>query len=72
MIRDAKYYRQFEDELMSRQQLTHEQAMRIFEAFWEEGRELGALTPKDPLEGIESDFRLAEILNSCSKSCSPA
>jgi hypothetical protein len=72
MIRDAKYYRQFEDELMSRQRLTHQQAMAIFESLWEEGRDLGMLPPHDPLEGIESDFRLADILNSCSKSCSPA
>lgn len=72
MILDRRHYDQFEDELMSRQRLTHAQAMAIFESLWNEGRELGVLPPRDPLEGIETDIRLAAILRSCSQSCSPA
>jgi hypothetical protein len=30
---------------------------------WEEGRKLGVLPLKDPLEGIEVDIRMARILN---------
>ncbi|GEM_PF-803936 len=72
MIRDAKYYLQFENELKSRQRLTHAQAMAIFESLWEEGRALGVLPAADSAEGLETAVRIAGILNRCSSSCSPA
>ncbi len=72
MICEAEYYRQFEAELISQQRFTHAQALAIYESLWQEGIELGVLPPKDPMEGIEADLRLAAVINSCSKSCSPA
>lgn len=38
--------------------------MRIAEALYEEARALGVLPLKDPLDGIEVKFRLANALNS--------
>lgn len=72
MILDRQFYEKFQSELLGRDRLTHQQAMAIFESLWEEGRELGVLPQRDPLEGIETDLRLAAIINSCSKSCSLA
>lgn len=37
--------------------------LSLFEGLYNEARALGALPLKDPLEGIESDIRLARILN---------
>ncbi len=68
MIKDKAYLKNFENEFISRQKLPYEKALKIFEAMWEEGVSLGVLPPKDPLEGIEVDIRVAKILNSCSKS----
>ncbi len=34
---------------------------------WELGMSLGVLPPNDPLEGIEVDIRVAEILNCLKK-----
>lgn len=68
MIKDNAYLKNFENELISKQKLPYEKALKIFEAMWEEGVSLGVLPPKDPLEGIEVDIRVAKILNSCSKS----
>ena len=34
---------------------------------WEEGIKLGVLPPKKPLEGIETDIKIAAVLNSCLK-----
>lgn len=36
--------------------------LAIFEALYEEGRLLGVIPSEDPLEGIESDIRLARAL----------
>ena len=37
--------------------------LRIFEALYEEAKQLGVFPLKDPLEGIEVDIRLATVLN---------
>jgi hypothetical protein len=41
--------------------------MKIFDAMWHEGVTLGILPPKEPLEGIDVDIKVAKILNSCLK-----
>jgi len=51
----------------SQGKLPYAQAMKIFVSLWEEGISLGVLPPKDYLEGIETDIRLAKVLNSCLK-----
>jgi hypothetical protein len=63
MIKDAKLLSEFNDELLRKEKLDYAAALRIFEAMWEEGRKLGVLPLKDPLEGIEVDIRIARILN---------
>ncbi len=67
MIKDAEYVRRFEADLISEQKISYEDAMKIFEAMWEEAVSLGILPAKEPLEGIESDIKIARILNSCLK-----
>lgn len=37
--------------------------LSLFEGLYNEAKALGALPLKDPLEGIETDIRLARILN---------
>jgi hypothetical protein len=39
-------------------------SLRIFEALWNEGVSLSVLPLKDPLEGMETDIKIARILNS--------
>jgi hypothetical protein len=63
MIKDAKLLQAFEDEQIKKECLDYAAALRIFEAMWREGMALGVLPPKDPLEGIEVDIRIAGILN---------
>ncbi len=66
MIKNAEYLKKFEDEWIFSQEVNPEQAWNILDSMWEEAIALGVLPPKDPLEGIEVDLRIAEILNSCS------
>ncbi|GAG97925.1 unnamed protein product [marine sediment metagenome] len=53
---------------MKEEKLSFSEALAIFEAMWKEGMTLGVIPPKDPLEGIETDIRIARILNCLKKS----
>ncbi len=70
MVKNTEYLKKFEDEWISSQKLTPEQALNILDSMWEEAIALGVLPSKDPMEGFEVDLRIAEILNSCSKTSS--
>jgi hypothetical protein len=70
MINDAGALKRFEDSVIREGKLSHPQALRLFEAMWQEGVALGVLPPKDLLEGIEVDMRISRIVNSCSKKSS--
>jgi len=67
MVKNPKLLAMFEDKELRKERLSYKEALRIFEAMWREAVSLGIFPPKDPLEGIEDDIRLARILNSCSK-----
>ncbi len=72
MIKNPHIVKKFEDELTRDQgDPDYPAALRIFTGLWEMGRSLGMLPLKDPLDGIETDIRLARILNSCSKTSLP-
>ena len=68
MVKDAKMLAEFEERELKKERLSYSQALKIFEAMWQEGLALGALPLKDPLEGIEAKISLARILNLCLKS----
>lgn len=67
MVKNPKLLGIFEDEELRKERLPYKEALKIFEAMWKEAVNLGIFPPKNPLEGIEDDIRLARILNSCSK-----
>ena len=72
MIKNSATLKKFEDEFMRTSgPLPFKKALRLFTAMWKEAVALGAFPPKDPLEGIEVDIRIAKILNSCSKKTCP-
>ncbi|HIC92558.1 MAG TPA: hypothetical protein EYP21_11010 [Syntrophaceae bacterium] len=68
VIKDVKELERFERGELKKERFTYKKALKIFEAMWQEGITLGVLPPKDLMEGIEVDIRVASILNSCSKS----
>ncbi|MFN3532297.1 MAG: hypothetical protein ACK41Q_07275 [Candidatus Brocadia sp.] len=69
MIKDAEYLRKFEEEFTANRKMSYEQALNIVDAMWEEGVSLGVLPPKDLMEGIEVDIKIAKVLNACLKNC---
>ncbi len=64
MIKNPEILRKFEKEDLRNQKPDYLKSLRIFEALWNEGVALGVLPLKDPLEDIETDIRIAKILNS--------
>jgi len=68
LIKNPDILKRFEREVIKKEKLSFEHALAIFEAMWKEGVNLGVLPPKDPLEGIEVDIRIARILNCLKKS----
>ena len=70
MIKDAEALQRFEDSVIRGAKLSYPQALKLFEAMWQEGIVLGVFPPKDPLDGIEVDLRIARIVNSCSQKLS--
>ncbi len=68
MIKNPEILEQFEKQRIREEKLSFEKALKIFEAMWKEGVNLGVLPPKDPLEGIEVDIKIARIINCLKKS----
>jgi hypothetical protein len=71
MIKNPDLLKKFEDEFVrSEGRLNYSQSVKLFTDMWNEGKRLGVLPPKNPLEGIEVDIKIAKVLNSCSKKSS--
>jgi len=68
LIRNPRILNNLERKVMKEEKLSFSEALAIFEAMWKEGMTLGVIPPKDPLEGIETDIRIARILNCLKKS----
>lgn len=63
MIKDPAAWQAWEDSYIRSQPVDYEKNLRIFEALYEHARRVGALPPKDRLEGIEFKIRFARDLN---------
>jgi hypothetical protein len=68
LIKNPDILERLEREVIKKERLSFRQALTIFEAMWGEGVTLGILPPRDPLEGIDVDIRVARILNCLKKS----
>lgn len=72
MIKNPELFKKFENSLTRDEgRLPFDQSIKLFTSMWNEGVRLGVLPPKEPLEGIEIDIKIAKVLNSCLKKSSP-
>ena len=63
MIQNPELVRAFERALIQRTPLSYYRNVEIVEALCQEARLLGSWPPADPLDGIDTDVRLARALN---------
>ncbi|NOY65697.1 MAG: hypothetical protein GXO97_09950 [Nitrospirae bacterium] len=71
MIKEPRVFEEWEKGWKEKEgPLPFNSALKIVEALWQEGMRMGTLPPSDPLEGIETDIRIARILNRCLRNSS--
>ncbi len=66
--KNARKLRAFEAGRARAEKVDVERNYRIIDALYEEAVMLGALPPKDPLDGIEVKIRIAKAVNSVQRS----
>ncbi len=64
MIRDRESLERLERDLLKNDRSTPEENFRLLDAMWEEAVYFQILPAPDPLEGIETDIRIAKVVNS--------
>jgi hypothetical protein len=57
-------FRRFETEFVKKESANIEKNFRLVEALYQEAVTLGVLPPKNPLDGIEVDLKIAKVVNS--------
>jgi len=71
MVKNPELMKEFEDSFIrENKRLSFNQAIRLFTWMWNEGINFGVFPPKEPMEGIEVDLKIASVLNSCLKKSS--
>ncbi len=63
MIRNHPLLKEFEENQQRKPSLGYLKQLEIFEALYQEAKNLGIFPLKNPLDGIEVDIRLAQALN---------
>jgi len=63
MIKNCEQIREFERELIRKERTDVTKNFQIINAMYQEAVELGIIPMKDPLDGLEIDIRIAEVLN---------
>ena len=63
MIRDKTLWKRFEADWQAKREQDFEANLSLFETLIEHARSMGAWPPKDPMDGIEVDIRLARMVN---------
>ena len=62
-MRNRKKLDEFERELLRKENLSHKEALAIYEALHKEAVALGVINSDNILDGIEVDLRIARAIN---------
>ena len=63
MIQNKRKLNRFYRKLMEEENISHIEALRIYEALHREAVSLGAINSDNILEGLEVDLRIAKAIN---------
>jgi hypothetical protein len=67
MIKNSKKFYSFEDQFIRHRPQNLKKNWELLEAMYREASTLGAFPPRDPLEGLDLDIRIAKAINSVPK-----
>ncbi|ODS35151.1 MAG: hypothetical protein A7316_04360 [Candidatus Altiarchaeales archaeon WOR_SM1_86-2] len=68
MMTNYQKLQKFERDLVRKEKVDVLRNFRIVDALYKEAVALGAIPLKNPLEGIETDIKIAKVVNHVSKS----
>lgn len=72
LVKNPELLKKFENSFIRAEgRLPFDKSLKLFTSMWNEGLALGVLPPKEPLEGIDTDIKIAKVLNSCLKGSYP-
>lgn len=63
MIKNPEYLKKFEDEQTANDDMTLEQKLKLLNSIYKYAVKLGTLPPDDLLEGLDTDIKVAKIIN---------
>ena len=63
MIKNSQKLEQFNRRLIQHENLSHKQALAIYQALHEEAVLLGAISSENIMDGLEVDLRIARAIN---------
>ena len=63
MVRNKRKLNEFYRKLIEEEDISHKEALRIYEALHKEAVSLGVINSKNILEGLEVDLRIAKAIN---------
>ena len=63
MVKNKLRLNKFYQELIEEENISHKEALSLYEALHKEAVSLGAINSKDILEGLEIDLRVAKAIN---------
>ena len=63
MVKDRFKLNKFYQELIKKENIPYKKALAIYEALHKEAVSLGIINSKDILDGLETDLRIARVIN---------
>ncbi|OGS27897.1 MAG: hypothetical protein A2297_07290 [Elusimicrobia bacterium RIFOXYB2_FULL_48_7] len=63
MIKNSAKLEKFNNKLIKNERISHKQAMALYDSMLKEATDLGVITSKNIMDGIEVDVRIARALN---------
>ncbi|HAX61273.1 MAG TPA: hypothetical protein DCX95_01760 [Elusimicrobia bacterium] len=63
MIKNALLLKKFNEDFIKNKKLSYKKALKIYEALWNEARNFSVLSPKNYFQRLDTDIKIAEIIN---------
>jgi hypothetical protein len=67
MIKNQKKFEEFEKNLMRKEKANLKKNIAIFNAMYNEAVKLGIIPMSDPMDGLDTDIKIAKVINSVPK-----
>jgi hypothetical protein len=67
VVKNKRKLNKFYQKLIEQENISHKQAISIYEALYNEAVSLGVINSENILEGLEVDLRIAKAINGLAK-----